>query len=66
MAAEVEPDAEIIIGHTGTRVANAIPPNPLAERTGRGALAGRLDLSDGWDALEVNEMISRDFGFPAQ
>jgi len=62
----VEHGEEIIISRAGTPVAKVIPLNPRAKRTGRGSLAGQLDLSDGWDAPEVNEMISRDFGFPAQ
>ena len=34
-------------------------------RTARGSLAGRIDLSGGWDSPEVNEAIVRDFDLPS-
>jgi len=61
----VEHGEEIIISRAGTPVAKVIPLNPGAKRTGRGSLAGRLLLSDDWDAPEVNDAIARDFGSPA-
>lgn len=62
----VEHGEEIIISRAGTPVAKVIPLTRRATRNRRGSLAGRLVLSDDWDAPEVNEAIARDFGFPAQ
>jgi prevent-host-death family protein len=62
----VEHGEEIIISRAGTPVAKVIPLAPRARRTRRGSLAGRLVLSDDWDAPEVNEAIARDFGLPAR
>ena len=62
----VEHGEEIIISRAGTPVAKVIPLAPRARRTRRGALAGRLVLSDDWDSPEVNEAVARDFGLPAQ
>ena len=62
----VEHGEEIIISRAGTPVAKVISLAPRKMRTQRGSLAGRLVLSDDWDAPEVNEAIARDFGLPAQ
>ena len=62
----VEHGEEIIISRAGTPVAKVIPLAPRAKRTRRGSLAGRLVLSDDWDAPEVNEAIAQDFCLPAQ
>ena len=37
-----------------------------AKRAGRGSLAGRLVLSDDWDAPEANDAIAQEFGMPAR
>jgi len=58
----VEHGEEIVISRAGTPVARLVPITPRARRTRRGALAGRLVLSDDWDASAVNEEIARDFG----
>jgi prevent-host-death family protein len=60
----VEHGEEVIISRAGTPVAKVIPLSPRAKRTGRGSLAGRLVLTDDWDAPDVNEAIARDFGYP--
>ena len=60
----VERGEEIIISRAGIPVAKVIPLSPRANRSGRGSLAGRLVLTDDWDAPEVNEAIAHDFGFP--
>ena len=58
----VEHGEEIVISRAGTPVAKLVPIAPRARRTGRGSLAGRLELSGDWDSPEVNEAIARDFG----
>jgi prevent-host-death family protein len=58
----VEHGEEIIISRAGTPVAKVIPLRPRTQRSGRGSLAGRLVLSDGWDSAAVNEEVARDFG----
>jgi prevent-host-death family protein len=60
----VEHGEEIIISRAGTPVAKVVPLRPRANRTRRGYLAGRLVMTDDWDAPEVNEAIARDFGLP--
>jgi prevent-host-death family protein len=62
----VEHGEEITISRAGTPVAKVVPLTPRARRTRRGSLAGRLVLSEDWDAPEVNEAIARDFGLPPQ
>jgi prevent-host-death family protein len=62
----VEHGEEIIISRAGTPVAKVIALSPRARRTRRGSLAGRLVLTDDWDALEVNEAIARNFGDSSQ
>ena len=59
----VEHGEEIIISRAGTPVARVIPLAPRAKRAQRGSLAGRLDLTNDWDAPEVNAAIAHDFGF---
>lgn len=60
----VEHGEEIIISRAGTPVAKVIPLNPRAKRTKRGSLAGRVVLTDDWDAAEVNAAIADDFEMP--
>jgi prevent-host-death family protein len=62
----VEHGEEIIISRAGTPVAKVIALNPRAKRTRRGSLAGRLVVTDDWDAPAVNDAIAREFGLPAQ
>jgi prevent-host-death family protein len=62
----VEHGEEIIISRAGTPVAKVIPLTGRANRTRRGSLAGRLVLTDDWDAAEVNDAIARDFGLESQ
>jgi len=58
----VERGEEIIISRAGHPVAKLIPLTRAVHRTGRGSLRGKLVLTDGWDAQDVNEDIARDFG----
>ena len=58
----VEHGEEIVISRAGTPVAKLVPVAPRARRTGRGSLAGHLELADDWDSPEVNDAIARDFG----
>jgi prevent-host-death family protein len=60
----VEHGEEIVISRAGTPVAKVVPLVPGTRRTGRGSLAGRLRLDDGWDDAEVNDAVAREFGLP--
>jgi prevent-host-death family protein len=58
----VEHGEEIIISRAGTPVAKVVPLTRQVSRAGRGSLAGKLVLTEDWDAREVNEAIAADFG----
>ncbi|MGS2808070.1 type II toxin-antitoxin system Phd/YefM family antitoxin [Nocardia sp. MW-W600-9] len=57
----VEQGEEIVISRAGTPVAKVVPLTRRVNRTGRGSLRGRLELSPGWDSPETNAEIARDF-----
>lgn len=57
----VERGEEIVISRAGTPVAKVVPLTRRVNRTGRGSLRGRLVLSPGWDSVETNAEIARDF-----
>jgi len=58
----VELGEEVIIDRAGTPVAKIVPLVRRVNRTAIGSLAGRVDLSGGWDSPEVNAEIAADFG----
>ena len=60
----VERGEEVVISRAGTPVAKVVPFSRAVHRTGRGALRGRLVVSDDWDSTAVNEAIADDFGLP--
>ncbi|MFD3706374.1 type II toxin-antitoxin system Phd/YefM family antitoxin [Nocardia sp. NPDC058658] len=57
----VEQGEEIVISRAGTPVAKVVPLSRRVNRTGRGSLRGRLELSADWDSPETNADIARDF-----
>lgn len=57
----VERGQEVLIDRAGKPVAKVVPL-PRVERTGRGALRGRLELEPDWDSPEVNAEIAGEFG----
>ncbi|GEM30775.1 antitoxin [Nocardia neocaledoniensis NBRC 108232] len=57
----VEQGEEIVISRAGTPVAKVVPLTRRVNRTARGSLRGRLNLSPGWDSPETNAEIARDF-----
>ena len=59
----VEHGEEIVISRAGTPVAKLVPVNPRARRSGRGRLAGQLELTEDWDSPEVNEAVARELGY---
>ncbi|WP_446223962.1 type II toxin-antitoxin system Phd/YefM family antitoxin [Nocardia sp. IBHARD005] len=58
----VEQGEEIVISRAGTPVAKVVPLSRRVNRTGRGSLRGRVELSSDWDSPETNADIARDFG----
>lgn len=58
----VERGEEVVINRAGTPVAKVVPLTGAVRRRGRGALRGRLQLSEDWDAGSVNDAIADDFG----
>jgi prevent-host-death family protein len=58
----VEKGEEVVISRAGVPVAKVVPMPIRANRRGRGALAGQIDLADDWDSPEVNAEIAADFG----
>ena len=58
----VERGEEVVISRAGTPVVKVVPLQATTRRTGRGSLAGRIDLGGDWDSPDVNESIARDFG----
>jgi prevent-host-death family protein len=58
----VERGEEIVIDRAGTPVAKIIPLSHRVNRTAIGSLAGKIDLSSGWDSAESNAEIAADFG----
>ncbi|MEU4809952.1 type II toxin-antitoxin system prevent-host-death family antitoxin [Nocardia fluminea] len=57
----VEQGEEIVISRAGTPVAKVVPLSRRVNRTGRGSLRGRVELSADWDSPETNSDIARDF-----
>ncbi|MEV6660733.1 type II toxin-antitoxin system Phd/YefM family antitoxin [Nocardia fluminea] len=57
----VEQGEEIVISRAGTPVAKVVPLSRRVNRTGRGSLRGRVELSADWDSPETNADIARDF-----
>ncbi len=57
----VEQGEEVVISRAGTPVAKVVPLSRRVNRTGRGSLRGRVELSPEWDSLETNADIARDF-----
>ncbi|MFC6014569.1 type II toxin-antitoxin system Phd/YefM family antitoxin [Nocardia lasii] len=57
----VEQGEEIVISRAGTPVAKVVPLSRQVNRTGRGSLRGRVELSADWDSPETNADIARDF-----
>lgn len=58
----VELGEEVIIDRAGTPVAKIVPLVRRVNRTAIGSLAGKVDLSGGWDSPETNAEIAADFG----
>jgi prevent-host-death family protein len=58
----VEKGEQVVISRAGVPVAKVVPFPQQADRTGRGSLAGQIELTDDWDSPEVNEQIATDFG----
>ncbi|MFE3542306.1 type II toxin-antitoxin system Phd/YefM family antitoxin [Nocardia sp. NPDC059177] len=57
----VEQGEEIVISRAGTPVAKVVPLSRRVNRTGRGSLRGRVDLSGDWDSPETNAAVAGDF-----
>ncbi|MEV0543858.1 type II toxin-antitoxin system Phd/YefM family antitoxin [Nocardia salmonicida] len=57
----VEQGEEIVISRAGTPVAKVVPLSRRVNRTGRGSLRGRVELSADWDSPETNADIADDF-----
>ncbi|MFG2443657.1 type II toxin-antitoxin system Phd/YefM family antitoxin [Nocardia fluminea] len=57
----VEQGEEIVISRAGTPVAKVVPLSRRVNRTGRGSLRGRVELSADWDSPATNADIARDF-----
>jgi prevent-host-death family protein len=57
----VEQGAEVVISRSGKPVAKVVPLR-VAQRTGRGSLAGQLYRSPDWDSVATNAGIADDFG----
>ncbi|MGY0502696.1 type II toxin-antitoxin system Phd/YefM family antitoxin [Nocardia sp. FBN12] len=57
----VEQGEEVVISRAGTPVAKVVPLSRRVNRTGRGSLRGRVELSPEWDSPETNAEIARDF-----
>ncbi|MGF0314569.1 type II toxin-antitoxin system Phd/YefM family antitoxin [Nocardia fluminea] len=57
----VERGEEIVISRAGTPVAKVVSLSRRVNRTGRGSLRGRVELSADWDSPETNADIARDF-----
>lgn len=57
----VERGEEVVISRAGTPVAKVVPLSRRVNRTGRGSLRGRVELSPEWDSPETNAEIARDF-----
>lgn len=58
----VEKGEQVVISRAGVPVAKVVPFPRQLRRTGRGSLAGQIELADDWDAPAVNEQIADDFG----
>ena len=59
----VEHGEEITVCREGLPVAEVVPlDRRVRRRTGRGSLAGRLDMAVDRDDPTTNEVIARDFG----
>ncbi|MER6192611.1 type II toxin-antitoxin system prevent-host-death family antitoxin [Streptomyces cyaneofuscatus] len=59
---QVAAGEEVVISKAGEPVAKVVPLGPKVRRTGRGSLAGRIHIADGFD--ELPDGIADAFGSP--